>query len=196
MTGLFAGLLATANRTIMDPMNIRPAEVEDALAIAVVHVRSWQAAYQDLMPQDFLDGLDTGQRRLAWEQILSETQWPRAGTFVAETATGVLGFVNICPTRDGDENPATVGEVSAIYVLGEAWGTGAGRRLMAAAVDSLREAGFGQATLWVLDQNHRTRRFYETAGWGPDGAVKHDGLRGFALTEVRYRRPLSLASAR
>jgi len=177
--------------TIMEPMDIRPAGVEDALAIAVVHVRSWQAAYQGLVPQDFLESLDVGQRRLAWEEILGETEWPRAGTFVAVTDEGVLGFVNICPTRDDDENPAVVGEVSAIYVLGEAWGTGAGRRLMGAAVDSLKEAGYEQVTLWVLDENHRSRQFYEAGGWRPDGTVKRDDVRGFALTQVRYRRLLS-----
>ena len=139
----------------------------------------------------FLDGLDVRQRRLAWERILGETEWPRAGTFVAEIDKDAVGFVNVGSTRDGDEDPATVGEVTAIYVLGEAWGTGAGRRLMSAAVDSLTQAGFDQATLWVLDKNHRTRRFYETGGWRPDGAVKRDDLRGFPLTEVRYRRLFS-----
>jgi GNAT superfamily N-acetyltransferase len=177
--------------SIIEPMKIRPAVAEDALAIAVVHLRSWQAAYQGLVPQDFLDGLDVSHRRLAWQRILGETEWPRVGTFVVEIDKNVVGFVNVGPTRDRDEDPATVGEVTAIYVLGEAWGTGAGRRLMAAAVDSLKEAGFEQATLWVLDTNHRTRRFYETGGWRPDGAVKRDDLRGFPLTEVRYRRLFS-----
>ncbi len=36
-------------------MLIRPAEPADAMAVARVHVRSSQVAYQTLMPQDYLD---------------------------------------------------------------------------------------------------------------------------------------------
>jgi hypothetical protein len=41
-------------------MSIRLAQASDARAIAEVHVRSWQAAYRDLLPQEYLDGLDPG----------------------------------------------------------------------------------------------------------------------------------------
>jgi hypothetical protein len=34
--------------------------VDDADAIAPVHVRSWQAAYRGFMPDEVLDGLDVG----------------------------------------------------------------------------------------------------------------------------------------
>jgi len=37
---------------------IRPAEVSDAERIGLIHVRSWQSAYQGLISQDYLDGLD------------------------------------------------------------------------------------------------------------------------------------------
>ena len=73
---------------------------------------------------------------------------------------------------------------------GWSWGTGAGRGLMAAAVDRLRERGFRSATLWVLRDNERTRQFYERAGWSFDGSTKDDVVAGATVTEVRYRRDL------
>jgi hypothetical protein len=54
------------------------------------------------------------------------------------------------------------------------------------AVDSLDEARFSTATLWVLDVNARARKFYEQAGWLIDGATKEDQRDGFTLHEVRY----------
>ncbi len=36
---------------------IRPATFEDASRLAEIHIASWQAAYADLLPADFLDGL-------------------------------------------------------------------------------------------------------------------------------------------
>lgn len=39
-------------------VTVRPAGPGDALGLALVHVRAWQAAYPGLMPQQYLDGLD------------------------------------------------------------------------------------------------------------------------------------------
>ncbi|MGH7920337.1 MAG: GNAT family N-acetyltransferase [Candidatus Dormibacteraceae bacterium] len=169
---------------------IREATLGDAGAVALVHVRSWQAAYAGHLPQDYLDNLSVEQRRRSWEQILSATDWPRTGTLVAEVEgkveRSIAGFVSIFPTRDGDRDPATTGEVGAIYVLAEAWGKGIGRALMRSALDRLTEAGFSAATLWVLDSNDRARRFYEAGPWRLEGATKRDDRPGFAIDEVRY----------
>lgn len=170
-------------------VTVRPAELEDAASIAVVHVRTWQDAYRGLMPQDYLDNQSVERRREVWQRILTETDWPRTGAFVAENGDGVIGFAHVGPARDADASE-DVGEVDSIYVLASAWGTGAGRALMTAAVSTLRDARFREATLWVLDTNVRARRFYETAGWAVDGIERTEELGGFPVREVRYRRPL------
>lgn len=102
----------------------------------------------------------------------------------------IIGFANICPTRDEDEDPASVGELRSIYLLPPAWGTGSGRQLMIAALSTLQQS-FNQAHPRVLDTNSRARRFYEADGWRTDGAVKLDEMRGIPLNECRYRRTLS-----
>ena len=38
-------------------MLLRPAEPSDSLAVAEIHVRSWQVAYRGLLPGDYLDAL-------------------------------------------------------------------------------------------------------------------------------------------
>jgi RimJ/RimL family protein N-acetyltransferase len=47
----------------------------------------------------------------------------------------------------------------------------------------------------VLRTNARARRFYEKAGWAPDGTTKTDtiGDGTVELVEVRYRRTLDPA---
>jgi GNAT superfamily N-acetyltransferase len=172
-------------------VSVRVATVSDARAIAVVHVRSWQAAYRGLLPQDYLDGLDPGQRIGRWAVTLGEAGWPRRGVLVAEQAGEVAGFARICPARDADQDPAAVGELTAIYLLPQAWGAGLGRELIAAARAGLGEAGFREAVLWVLDTNERARRFYAADGWRRDGALKEEELHGAVMSEVRYRRPLA-----
>jgi GNAT superfamily N-acetyltransferase len=171
-------------------VSIRRAGADDAMGIAIVHVRSWQAAYRGLTPGDYLDSLEADQRLPAWERILGEAQWPGTGTFVAEDGGEIVGFASICPARDEDAEAAGAGELAAIYVLPGLWGTGLGRELMTSGLAALSDAGFGEATAWVLDTNSRARRFYQAGGWHADGAAKQDGSRGFVLNEVRYRRPL------
>ena len=41
---------------------VRPATLADVTEIAMIHVRSWQAAYRGLMPQDYLRSLDPAAR--------------------------------------------------------------------------------------------------------------------------------------
>jgi ribosomal protein S18 acetylase RimI-like enzyme len=176
-------------------VSIRAARADDARAIATAHVRSWQAAYRGLIPQDYLDSLDPEHRVARWAARLSQVEggWPRTGVLVAQEADQVVGFAGFSPVRDPDLDPATVGELTTIYLLPQAWGQGHGRELMAAALAALRQAGYREAVLWVLDSNDRARRFYLAAGWRADGGAKQvdlDGT-GFPLSEVRYRHPLT-----
>lgn len=171
-------------------MEVRPARVEDAARIAVVHVRSWQEAYRGLLPQEYLDRLDPAQRVSAWKRAIERPDSSRSGTMVIDRGDALLGFVTFGPTRDEDDNPERVGEIRALYLLPNAWRHGFGRELMAAALKRLAEEGFEQVTLWVLDSNVRARSFYEAGGWSADGSLKDDDSRGFPLTEMRYRKPL------
>jgi GNAT superfamily N-acetyltransferase len=171
-------------------IQIRPAKVRDVRAIAKVHVRSWQEAYQGLVPQDYLDGLDPARRAAGWEQSVRSLPRPGRGVLVAETSDGVVGFSSFCPARDSDCDPERVGLVLTIYLLPSALGKGIGRSLMAAVVSALADAGYAEAVLWVLDTNARARSFYAKAGWAPDGAAKQDDELGVTLSEVRYRRRL------
>jgi|SRR5580658_201790 GNAT superfamily N-acetyltransferase len=171
--------------------SVRAATVRDAAELAAIHVRSSQAAYRGLLPQDCLDNMDVPDRVLRWHHTLQTTDWPRTGVVVAHPGREVLGFARFRPTRDSDDDAELVGQIRSIYLLPEAWGKGLGKRLMSTTLARLASAGYSQATLWVLQSNERARRFYEIGGWIHDGAAKSDDSHGFAMHEIRYRRHLS-----
>lgn len=171
-------------------MRTRFALMTDVEALARVHVLGWQAAYQGLMPQEFLDGLDVEERAKRWQSWLESAEPPRATLVLEDGPEGVIGFVGVAASRDPDADPLVVGEVAAIYLLPGHWRRGGGRMLMQDAVKVLADSGMREATLWVLESNERARGFYESVGWVADGATKVDDSLGFPLEEVRYRRRL------
>jgi len=165
---------------------IRPAQPDDALALARVHVRSWQAAYRSLLPDEYLDQLHPEDRAARCDFSHADPQKPY--TQVAESEGAIVGFATTSPARDAD--CAGLGELLALYVAPENWGQAIGRQLAAAARQRLIAQGFTEAVLWMLQGNARADRFYRNDGWLPDGSHKQDTIWGIILPEIRYRRPL------
>ncbi len=116
-----------------------------------------------------------------------------ADVLVAEVDGNPEGFAVICVSQDADAT-GEVGEIDAFYTHPSVWGSGVGRALMSAAVKRLGELGFQEATLWTEHRNFRPRRFYELAGWTPDGAERRREWRDIDLLEVRLRRSLQPSS--
>lgn len=169
-------------------MIIRGAVPDDAHGIAEVHVRSWQSAYHGLMPQQVLDALDVDDRAERWRGILT-TPHPRTlGTFVAEHAGAIVGWVSFGAGRD--EGADADGEVYGIYSDPGSWSTGIGYALLVAAEETLIEAGYRTAFLWVLDGNERADSFYARQGWTADGATKIEERPDLTLREHRRIKPL------
>jgi ribosomal protein S18 acetylase RimI-like enzyme len=163
-------------------ISIRAATSADATDIIAVRLASWQATYGPYLPPHAWDEFDQPGRTARLAESI-ETGSTRV--LVATTAASIVGYTFSGACRD-DDVPDGTGEVYAIYVHPSAWSTGAGRALMTATLDAL---GKIPVVLWVLEVNARARRFYELAGFEPDGAVKPaDMPGGVTMPELRYRR--------
>ena len=113
---------------------------------------------------------------------------PAVSMLLAEEDGQLLGFSTCGGSRDEDAGRA-VGELRSFFVAAGCWRQGVGRALMAAALDSLRERGCTEATVWSFAANERANAFYERAGFARDGAEKTEAAWAH-LPEVRYRRSL------
>jgi GNAT superfamily N-acetyltransferase len=162
--------------------DIRPLTDADIDPVAALHVRTWQAGYAGIIPADFLAALDPA---VFAERRRSGTRPPGAATLVAVDDGVIIGFASFGPDRSGEPGTA---ELYALYVEPDRWGTGAGRALMQAAREALTRDGLATMRLWVLEDNHRARRFYERAGLTPDGGRDVFTPRGTTveLAEIRY----------
>ena len=173
------------SRTSESPV-VRAATVSDARGILDVRARSWQVAYAHVFPAEQLARLteDADGWITWWEETISAPEL-HTHVLVVERAASVVGFAHLGSARDGE--PDTAGELYAIYVDPSWWGEGVGRALMSESLRRLRAEGFEQAMLWVLEDNPRTRTFYELSGWHVDGAAKDEEWLGTRIHEVRYR---------
>jgi GNAT superfamily N-acetyltransferase len=168
---------------------VRAASVDDAEAIANVHLDAWDWAYRGLIADAYIDLLlsQRAERVERWRANLADMPAEHR-TWVALREGAVVGFCGTGPGADTEAASGT-GEVYALYLRPDAVGTGTGRVLFSRAVEDLRARGFAPLTLWVLRDNVRARRFYEAAGWRPDGAEKIEERPDAELAEVRYRAP-------
>ncbi len=162
---------------------VREPTKNDARDLAEVHVRSWQAAYKGQLPDEILDNLSVDQREQQWHLTLNS---PSNKVLVAEADQRIVAFISFGPVRDEGLDKNSVGEVYAIYALEEFWDRGIGRKLMEAALATLREMNCATVKIWLLDTNQRAISFYQKFGFSADGAQKSEPLAGVERREIRY----------
>jgi ribosomal protein S18 acetylase RimI-like enzyme len=170
------------------PLTIRYAQLADADRIGVIQVHAWQAAYRGVMPDAYLDELDVDDRAAYWRrQVLALLPGQRLKVIVDDGV--VVGFAAAGPEHDGQA--AGVGELYAINLDPQVWGRGLGRALLRDVTAELAGLGYREAVLWVVPQNDRARRLYESEEWRNDHVRRDDEVFGVVVPEMRYRRRLS-----
>lgn len=174
----------------MEDLIVRAALVEDARAIAEVHVASWVEAYGDIL--DLRQGdprIDVDERERTWQDRIPRVGAEGFRTWVADQGDRIAGFAFTQPTEDAGLNPLEIAELVALYLHPDHFGRGVGKALLDRAVAGIRSQGFLQATLWVLEENARAIHFYRREGWKPDG-TRDTCYRVLNAPALRFRLPL------
>jgi GNAT superfamily N-acetyltransferase len=169
-------------------MRIRLASPSDAEAIERIRIRGWQVAYRHVFPPDELDRLPVDWSR--WAHTLAHPE-PGFTCFVAEEDGALLGWTTVGPATDRD----AFGEVHGLYVDPERWARGAGRGLLERGEAELART-WRHGVLWTLEDNPRTRRFYEAAGWRLDGLTSVFDRLGVKAPMVHYVKRLRSSTSR
>ncbi|TDU91464.1 ribosomal protein S18 acetylase RimI-like enzyme [Kribbella voronezhensis] len=151
-------------------LTVRPAQPNDLYGAAVARVASWRGAFTGLVPQDFLDAMDPAKIAAGWAESITAG---RSRLYVAAAGDRIVGYSGMGPAREG---PADAGELYALFVHPDWWGTGAGRLLTDAAITDLRGEGCTEVWLWVLEANARARAFYRRYGFAETAARASSSL--------------------
>jgi len=168
---------------------VRKALLEDARAIAAVHVAVSREIYENLIPASVLAAISVERRVRQWHQIIG-TADARAGTAVFVTddpRNGIVGFA--CCSRQRSKEMVAKGfdgEFQSIYLLHSFRGCGLGRSLVVEMARCLRHQSMSGASCWVLRENNDARRFYESLAGQVVGERTDQVDQCTTLVEVAY----------
>lgn len=142
-----------------------------------IYAKSWKIAYSGIVPQKYLDELSLER----WTPILENTKHK---CFMLQDNGVFVATSSIVSARENKYSD--YGEIASIYVLPEYFGKGYGKKLFEYMTEQLRSDGFKKIYLWVLEENHSARHFYEKMGFTPNGDKKIQNIGGKDLVEVCY----------
>lgn len=161
---------------------IRPAQIEDALAMSRVQVDTWRTSYVGIVPDEHLTNLSYERSQARWIEHLSNPQG-EMHAFVAEAQLGqIVAIASGGPLREAWDN--LDGELYVLYVLKSFQGKGYGKLLVTQVAHDLASRGYHSLVIWVLKDNPACR-FYERLG-GRRIAEKMVEIGGKQLLDVAY----------
>ncbi len=161
---------------------IRKATLEDASAIATIHVAAWREAYRGIISDEFLANLSIQRRTEFWVNSLSDPAHIFHHAFVAEMNGQAVGFAGYGISQEKESG--FDGELFSIYILQFSHKRGIGRSLVNQVVKEMQEAGGNSMMVWVLKDNP-ARGFYERLG-GEYLKEKYIEIGGDPLLEAAY----------
>jgi ribosomal protein S18 acetylase RimI-like enzyme len=149
----------------------------DIELLARLHLETVTVAYKGFFPPTSLPPTTTDLSE-RWRRRLSD---PPTRAFVAWANGRPVGAVaiGIDPDFRGE------GQLMGLHVLPSEWGRGIGSALHDAALNEMVARSFTTAGLWVIADNERARKMYESRGWALRPGLE---LRDLGITEVRYKR--------
>lgn len=161
-------------------IRVRPAEPDDAAAIARVQVATWRSAYGGIFPAAYLDNLNDIRIAAGWAESVGRAAHL---TLVAEDdalARGpVVGFAHAGPGE-----PAGMAEVFTLYVVASHQRRGIGRQLLV-AMSGLLAADYSSLVIRVLVENAPARAFYAHLG-GTQADTRRLHIGGREIDEIAY----------
>lgn len=150
---------------------------DDLLEISNIYESSWKYAYKDIIPQDYLDSIPTGN----W---ISSIDKFRMNNLVIIENGRIIGTARISKSRW--QQYSDYGEIISIYLLPAYMGKGYGKYLLKKCIEELNILGYDKILLWVLEDNQRARTFYEKNGFLYSENYMNDNIGGKELREVMY----------
>ena len=178
--------------TLPADLELRPAAPGDERAIADM-IAACDESYREWAPAGW-EPPGPGRELDRWRgRITDGSWWTRVAVEPGGRVVGLVCFTQaVTQAAPGTEEvtPEPIPQrahVSAVFTHPDRWREGIAATLLALAEDAMRAEGYREVQLWT-PREAPARRFYEAAGWRPDG--REQWLAELALPIVAYVRSL------
>ncbi|MDR0286454.1 MAG: GNAT family N-acetyltransferase [Clostridiales bacterium] len=166
-------------------ITIRLAKLTDALDMAEVHMRSWEVAYKDIIPMEYIQEKNATRPAL-FKRIITDENTTQ---YVIQKGCKTVGIMCVVATPQDDDANKNVCELEGIYLHPDYYRQGIGAKAMEFAFNIARNWKKTEMTLWVFTENTNTIKFYEKCGFSADGNTKTYNC-GKVMECIRMRRSL------
>ncbi len=156
-------------------------KTDDLYSISRIYEESWKYAYKDILPREFLESISKGH----WNTFLRNEA---IETLLLESENEIIGTLSFSESRFKEYWGS--GEIISLYLLPEYMGKGYGKNLLLTALKFLKEKGFSDIFLYVLEENKRAIKFYEQMGFQVAGDYLEGTIGGKQVKELRYKKQL------
>ncbi|GAB2923801.1 GNAT family N-acetyltransferase [Paraburkholderia jirisanensis] len=140
---------------------LRHASADDAATIARLHTSSWQIAYRDILPAQYLDAEVLQEHKSHWATYMAQPTESRSLVLIAEFTGKPVGFVSAEKMPDSPYGVL----LDCLHVLKPFQGHGAGKLMIEAVRMWALDLGETHLHLYALEGNRRAIDFYERNGW-------------------------------
>lgn len=149
---------------------------DDNQAIASIYAKSWKSAYRGILPQEYLDNVNSQK----WMNIFEDTS---RQMFLAIQNETIIGVITCSKARD--DRWFDWGEIVSIYLLPDYYHHGIGTKLLQVALQELINQGYKQIYLWVLEENQSAIAFYKKNGFKESKEIVQVNIGGRLVNEIR-----------
>ncbi len=164
-------------------MHIRNAELSDAERIAFIHAESWRSTYRGILSDEFLDNGVWDERRSFWQKRMREPDAEQRLILLACEENEALGF--LCLYLEADSRWGAL--LDNLHIHPDHKGHGHGSALVARAAHWVRDKRPQSGLyLWVYEQNHQAREFYEKLGGTSAEKLFKKTVEGKQVATLRY----------
>jgi len=172
----------------MSEIEVRFARLDEAAAVARIHLAASQALYDGLVPEAHWQQTSAAERTAFWREAI---EYGEPQVMVALRGRDIVGFVGFDRSRD-PKSRNTTGELWALYLDPSCVGQGIGLALWDAAREGLLEEDCTDVTLWVPLKAERTLRFLDAAGFKRElNTARTVPVGGVKVEEIRCKRSLA-----
>jgi len=148
-------------------ITIRLAVPTDAPDMANIHMRSWEAAYKDIIPAEYIREKNATRPAL-YERIITADNTTHYVILVDGKAAGLM---SVGPPKDNDVEVSFY-ELQALYLHPDFYRQGIGTKAVDFAFDLARGLSKKSMTVWTFAENRNAIKFYEKCGFRADGKTR------------------------